>query len=102
MDHWLEEDVEVFVHPRSPFTRVDALASSRHVVVSIDNVVLADSHKPTMLFETGAPARFYLPLTDVNLDRLERSTRQSSCPYKGDGQRATSPDNPAQVGLAHR
>ena len=29
VDGWFEEDVEVFVHPRSPFTRVDALASSR-------------------------------------------------------------------------
>ena len=84
LDHWFEEDIEVFVHPRSPFTRVDALASSRHVVVSIDDVVLADSHKPTVLFETGAPARFYLPMTDVNLDLLISASRKSSCPYKGD------------------
>ena len=84
VDRWFEEDVEVFVHPRSPFTRVDALASSRHVVVSIDGVILADSHTPTMLFETGVPPRHYLPMTDVNLRLLEPSTRRSSCPYKGD------------------
>ena len=84
VDRWFEEDVEVFVHPRSPFTRVDALASSRHVVISIDGVVLAGSHKPTMLFETGAPSRHYLPMTDVNLDFLEESTTRSSCPNKGD------------------
>src|SRR4051812_44436811 len=24
LDHWYEEDEEVFVHPRSPYTRVDA------------------------------------------------------------------------------
>ena len=83
-DRWFEEDVEVFVHPRSPYTRVDALASSRHVVVSIDDIVLADSHKPTVLFETGAPARFYLPMTDVTLDLLISTSRNSSCPYKGD------------------
>ncbi len=84
VDRWFEEDVEVFVHPRSPFTRVDALASSRHVVVSMHGVILADSHKPTMLFETGAPTRHYLPMTDVKLDLLEPSTKRSSCPYKGD------------------
>ncbi len=84
VDRWFEEDVEVFVHPRSPFTRIDALASSRHVVISIDDVVLADSHRPTLLFETGAPTRHYLPMTDVKLDLLERSTTRSSCPYKGD------------------
>ncbi len=84
LDHWFEEDVEVFVHPRSPFTRVDALASSRHVVISIDGTVLADSNKPTVLYETGAPPRFYLPMTDVRMDLLHRSDRRTSCPYKGD------------------
>ena len=84
VDRWFEEDIEVFVHPRSPFTRLDALASSRHVVVSIDDVVLAESNKPTMLFETGAPTRHYLPMTDVNMDLLAPSTTRSSCPYKGD------------------
>lgn len=84
VDRWFEEDVEVFVHPRSPFTRVDALQSSRHVVVSVDDVVLADSRNPTMLFETGAPSRHYLPMTDVNMSLLGPSTKQSSCPYKGD------------------
>ncbi len=29
MDQWFEEDEEVFVHPRSPYSRVDALRSSR-------------------------------------------------------------------------
>lgn len=84
VDRWFEEDVEVFVHPRSPFTRVDALASSRHVVVSIDGEVVADSTKPTVLYETGAPARYYLPMTDVRMDLLVASDRRSSCPYKGD------------------
>lgn len=84
LDHWFEEDIEVFVHPRSPYTRVDALASSRHVVVSIGGVELADSHKPTVLYETGVPARFYLPMTDVNLALLAENARRSSCPYKGD------------------
>lgn len=84
LDHWFEEDIEVFVHPRSPFTRVDALASSRHVVVSLDGVILAESHKPTMLFETGAPARHYLPMLDVEMGLLETNSRRSSCPYKGD------------------
>jgi len=84
LDRWFEEDIEVYVHPRSPFTRVDALASSRHVVVSLDGVVLADSHKPTMLFETGAPARHYLPALDVRLGLLTANSNRASCPYKGD------------------
>jgi uncharacterized protein (DUF427 family) len=31
MKEWLEEDEEVFVHPHSPYQRVDVLESSRHV-----------------------------------------------------------------------
>lgn len=84
LDHWFEEDIEVFVHPRSPYTRIDALASSRHVVVSLNGIELANSQKPTVLFETGAPARFYLPMTDVSLHLLAENDRRSACPYKGE------------------
>lgn len=83
MDHWFEEDEEVFVHPRDPHTRVDILASSRHVEVIIDGVVVADSRQPRLLFETGLPTRYYLPLTDVRLDLLRPSDLVTHCPYKG-------------------
>ena len=83
IDHWFEEDVEVFVHARDPHKRVDALASSRHVRVSIDGTVIADTHKPTILFETGLPSRYYLPPTDVRLDLLTPSDTTTGCPYKG-------------------
>src|SRR5579859_1293274 len=36
MDHWLEEDEEVFGHPRDPYHRVDVRRSSRHVRISVD------------------------------------------------------------------
>ena len=83
MDAWFEEDEEVYVHPRNPYTRVDILTSSRHVVVIAGDEVMADSHKPTLLFETGLPVRFYLPPPDVRLDRLHPSPSTSRCPYKG-------------------
>lgn len=83
-DHWLEEDEEVFVHPRDPYKRVDILRSTRHVTVSVDGVVVADSHRPTMLFETSLPRRHYLPLTDVRMDLLRPSPTRTRCPYKGE------------------
>lgn len=84
MDAWFEEDEEVFVHARDPYTRVDALPSSRHIEVKIDGVTVADSSKPTLLFETGLPTRYYLPLTDVRMDLLRDSETTSQCPYKGE------------------
>lgn len=83
MDEWFEEDEPIYVHPRSPYTRVDILASSRHVRVELDGVTLADSRSPRILFETGLPARFYLPLTDIRMDLLRPSQTHTSCPYKG-------------------
>jgi uncharacterized protein (DUF427 family) len=83
MTEWLEEDEPVYVHPRSPYTRIDVLASSRHVRVEIDGVTVADSRSPRILFETGLPPRYYLPLTDVRTDLLQPSDSHTSCPYKG-------------------
>ena len=83
MDAWFEEDEEVYVHPRDPYTRVDILHSSRHVVVRVGGEVVAESGKPTLLFETHLPVRYYLPPTDVRGDRLRPSASTSRCPYKG-------------------
>ncbi|MEO3803857.1 DUF427 domain-containing protein [Nonomuraea sp. B1E8] len=83
MDAWFEEDEEVFFHPRDPYTRVDILPSSRHVRVEVDGVTVADSRSPHILFETGLPARYYLPKPDVRLDLLEPTATITHCPYKG-------------------
>jgi uncharacterized protein (DUF427 family) len=83
MDAWFEEDEEVFTHPRDPYTRVDILPSSRHVRVEVDGITIAESTKPTLLFETGLPVRYYLPKTDVRMDLLTPTETASHCPYKG-------------------
>ena len=83
MDAWFEEDEEVFVHPRDPYHRIDVLASSRHVRVSLDGTLLAESSRPKLLFETGLPVRYYLPREDVRTGHLEPSGTITRCPYKG-------------------
>ena len=84
MDAWFEEDEEVFVHARDPHTRVDILQSSRHVEVVINGEKVADSYQPRLLFETGLPTRYYLPMTDVRMDLLAASGLHTACPYKGE------------------
>ena len=83
MDAWFEEDEQVFTHPRDPYTRVDILPSSRHVRVEVDGVTVAESTSPRLLFETGLPARYYLPKTHVRLNLLISTDTVSHCPYKG-------------------
>ena len=83
MSEWFEEDEPVYTHPRDPYSRVDILASSRRVRVELDGVTVADSGQPRILFETGLPPRYYLPLTDLRMDLLRPSDTQTHCPYKG-------------------
>ncbi len=83
MDQWLEEDDEVYVHPRDPRHRVDVCNSSRHVQVTVLGKVVADSTRPRILFETNLPIRFYIPRADLAPGVLVDSDTTSQCPYKG-------------------
>jgi uncharacterized protein (DUF427 family) len=82
-DAWFEEDEQVFVHPRSPYSRIDTLRSSRLLRVESKGVVLAESTSPVLLFETGLPTRYYLNPTDVDFTHLVPSDTETACPYKG-------------------
>jgi len=46
-------------------------------------VTVAESNRPTLLFETGLPVRYYLPKTDVRMDLLTPTGTSTECPYKG-------------------
>jgi uncharacterized protein (DUF427 family) len=83
MDHWFEEDEEVFVHAKDPYTRLDIVPSSRRVRVEIDGVTVADTTNGTFLFETNLPPRYYMPKTDVRMDLLTPTDLATHCPYKG-------------------
>jgi uncharacterized protein (DUF427 family) len=83
LDSWFEEDEEVFVHPRNPYARVDAIRSTRTVSVEVDGVDLARSSSTVMVFETGLPTRYYFNRTEVSFDHLVPSDTFTSCPYKG-------------------
>jgi uncharacterized protein (DUF427 family) len=83
MDSWLEEDEEIRGHPRDPYHRIDVRRSSRHVRVSLDGELLAETRRPRALFETGLPVRWYMPREDVHVE-LRESDTVTHCPYKGD------------------
>ena len=83
VDAWFEEDEQVFVHPRDPYTRVDALRSTRSIRIELDGVMLAESSSPVLVFETGLPTRYYLNRTDVDFTHLTPADTVTACPYKG-------------------
>ncbi|MGH3613468.1 MAG: DUF427 domain-containing protein, partial [Pseudonocardia sp.] len=81
-DAWYDEDEQVFAHLTDPYTRVDIRPTSRHVQVLAGDMVVAESRRPTVLNETGLPARWYLSPGDVRV-ALEPSATSMRCPYKG-------------------
>lgn len=93
MDHWFEEDEEVFVHARDPYTRIDILPSSRRVRVEIDGETVADTTNASFLHETGLPTRYYMPKTDVRFDLLTPTDTRTACPYKGEARYWTATVN---------
>ena len=82
VDTWLEEDEEVIGHARDPYHRIDVLRTSRHIKVSLDGQVLAETTRAVALFESNLPTRWYIPREDV-VAELEPSDGHSICPYKG-------------------
>jgi uncharacterized protein (DUF427 family) len=82
-DQWLEEDDPVVSHPRDPYHRVDVRPSSRHIRVELNGELLAESTRPSLLFETNLPTRFYLPPDDL-VANLQSSDKLTYCAYKGE------------------
>jgi uncharacterized protein (DUF427 family) len=82
-DRWLEEDEEAIGHVRDPYHRIDVLETSRHVKVSVNGEVLAETTRARVLYETSLPPRWYIPREDVRTDLLEESGHRTTCAYKG-------------------
>jgi uncharacterized protein (DUF427 family) len=83
-DTWVEEDRQTYGTPRNPYHRVDALPSSRHVQVLVGQAVVAETSRPVLLIETGAPPRWYIPPGDVAWARLDPVPASTTCQYKGE------------------
>jgi uncharacterized protein (DUF427 family) len=64
--------------------RIDIVANRHRVRVIHGGITVADTLAALTLSETGYPDVLYIPRADVNMARLEPSTRASRCPYKGD------------------
>lgn len=55
-----------------------------HVTVRLGGTVVAETDRALSLAEASYPVVQYIPLDDVEQSLLDRTTRQTYCPYKGD------------------
>lgn len=84
LDMWFEEAERVYSHPRSPYSRVDAIRSDRHVEVRAGGRVIAKAENVVIVFETGLPPRHYLEPTSIDWTALQPTDTVTECPYKGE------------------
>jgi len=71
-------------HVRDPNKTITTEPMSTHLQMQIGGQMIVDSMSWVMLYETGLPARHYVPVSDVNPEFLLPSARQSVCTYKGE------------------
>lgn len=82
-DAWFDEEEQVYAHLTDPYVRVDVRPTSRHVQVFAGDTLVAESHAPLVLQETGLPERWYLSPGDALVPLVPTATR-TRCPYKGE------------------
>ena len=83
MDGFYEEDERIVGHAADPYHRIDIRATSRHLVVRDGDRVIADTHRPVVLYESGFAPRWYVARNDIDETELEPVEGQTFCPYKG-------------------
>jgi uncharacterized protein (DUF427 family) len=54
------------------------------VRVTLNGEVIAESRDAVAMKEGDYPVVYYVPRRDVKMDRLERSSHKTHCPFKGD------------------
>ncbi len=72
-----QESVWDYPHP----PRVED--SARHVQVTFNGVVIADSTRARRVLETSHPPVYYIPPEDVRMEYLTRTARATVCEWKG-------------------
>jgi uncharacterized protein (DUF427 family) len=82
-DAWYEEDERLRSKFRDPYHRIDVRPTAARVTVRANGETVDESGRALLLFETGIPARAYIPREDVREDLLTRTDSETVCPYKG-------------------
>jgi uncharacterized protein (DUF427 family) len=68
-------------HPNHP---VKVTPFRGHVVVEVAGRTIADSRDALEVREANYPPVYYLPRSDVQMDRLQKTHHVTHCPFKGD------------------
>lgn len=70
-------------YKKHPEHCLSAKPAGGRLQVTLNGEVIADSADAIRLEEGSYPAVYYFPRKDVRMERLERSTHETYCPFKG-------------------
>ena len=69
---------------KRPDHRIETKPAGRHVQVKYQGELIADTRNALAMKEGDYPVVYYIPRDDVKMERLERSSHHTYCPFKGD------------------
>lgn len=70
-------------HRKWPDHEVREEHLTERLQVKVNGAVVADSSDVIRVDEDEHPARHYFPRSDVEMERLQRTAKQTKCPFKG-------------------
>jgi uncharacterized protein (DUF427 family) len=83
MDAFYEEDERILGHAADNYHRIDIRQSSRQLIVSHGDKIIAQTKRPLVLYESGFAPRWYVTREDIDGSALVPVQHQTFCPYKG-------------------
>ena len=69
---------------KRPDWRIVTQPAGKHLQVKLGGEVIADSRNALQMAEGTYPPVYYFPRADVKMDRLDRTSHKTHCPFKGD------------------
>jgi uncharacterized protein (DUF427 family) len=70
-------------YKQNPEHRIETKPAGVRVQVTYKGEVIADTRDAIQLNESKYPPVYYLPRTDVKMERFTRSSHTTYCPFKG-------------------
>ncbi len=69
---------------KMPRSHIVTRPAGKRVRVTVSGEVIADSREAIEMKEGSYPAVYYVPRKDVKMERLQRTSHATHCPFKGD------------------